>query len=248
MVTRSVTDPSAENYTRLVADQFFLRVFADTLVTAATITAVCLVLGYPYAYLMAKVSRRYLAILFAAVLVPLWTSWLVRTFAWMALLSDKGVINTALVDLGVISAPIPLIRNSFGVIVGMSYILLPFMILPLYAAMRKIDHELVIAARGLGATPAQAFWRVFVPLSAPGVLAGSVVVFVVAIGFYVTPALLGSPQNLMVGELIVNRFSEALEFGQGSAMAVVLLLVIGGLLALGARYSPAMKSMGGGGR
>lgn len=248
MVVRSFTDPSVENYTMLAESDLYLRVLLQTLRTGLIITAFCLLVGYPFAYLMLRASDGWRIVLLAAVVLPFWTSWLVRTFAWMAILRDTGVVNKTLMSLGVIDEPLALIRNLVGVTLGMSYIMLPFMILPLYAAMTRIDWSLVQAARSLGASPSRAFLRVFLPLTLPGALAGSFLVFVVSVGFYVTPAMLGSPSDMMIGELIVARFNENLAFGQGSALSVVLLAAVALVLLLASRVSPVMRTLHGAGR
>lgn len=245
MVERSFTDPGPENYATLVETGLYGRVLLQTLETAAIATVACLLLGYPFAYLMVASTPRMRALLVLVVLLPFWTSWLVRTFALIVLLQDTGLINTALQDLGLIDDPLPLIRTSTGVALGLTYVLLPFMILPLYAVMTKIDGRLVQAARSLGATRAQAFFKVFVPLSLPGVVAGSFLVFILSIGFYITPALLGSSENMMIGQLIAQQFSELLQFGQGSAIAVVLLVVVGALLFVGSKLGPVAKALRG---
>jgi putative spermidine/putrescine transport system permease protein len=245
MVERSFTDPGPENYATLIETGLYGRVLLQTLETAAIATAACLLLGYPFAYLMVASTPRWRALLVLIVLLPFWTSWLVRTFALIVLLQDTGLINTALQDLGVIDDPLPLIRTSTGVAIGLTYVLLPFMILPLYAVMTKIDGRLVQAARSLGATRTQAFFKVFVPLSLPGVVAGAFLVFVLSIGFYITPALLGSSKDMMIGQLIAQQFSELLQFGQGSALAVVLLVVVGVLISVGSKLGPVAKAIRG---
>jgi putative spermidine/putrescine transport system permease protein len=161
--------------------------------------------------------------LLIAVLLPFWSSLLVRTFAWQVLLRDTGVINRFLLDLGLISEPLTLIRTTGGVIIGMSHILLPFMVLPMYAVMRRIDPEYGRAAANLGASPLSAFLRIFLPLSLPGVLAGSLLVFVLALGFYITPALLGGLRDQMISQLIVQQIQQRLDWGFGTAMSVLLV-------------------------
>jgi ABC-type spermidine/putrescine transport system permease subunit I len=172
---------------------------------------------------MAIVPGRVAGILLIAVLLPFWSSLLVRTFAWQVILRDTGVINRFLLDLGLISHPLTLIRTTGGVIIGMAHILLPFMVLPIYAVMRRIDPEYGRAAANLGAPPFSAFLRVFVPLSLPGVFAGSLLVFVLALGFYITPALLGGLKDQMISQLIVDEVQQALDWGSASAMAVLLM-------------------------
>jgi putative spermidine/putrescine transport system permease protein len=226
MSYRSVTDPPGaglSNYSEFFGQAANLRVLGNTFWIAFLSTVTCLVIGYPYAYLMTIVPARVAGLLLIAVLLPFWSSLLVRTFAWQVILRDTGVINSFLQDLGLISEPIPLIRTTLGVIVGMSHVLLPFMVLPIYAVMRRIDPEFGRAAANLGASPWRAFVRVFVPLTLPGVLAGALLVFVLALGFYITPALLGGARDQMISQLIVSEVQQALDWGSASAMAVLLM-------------------------
>jgi ABC-type spermidine/putrescine transport system permease subunit I len=226
MSLRSVTDPPGaglSNYSEFFDQAANLRVLGNTFWIAFLSTVTCLVIGYPYAYLMTIVPARVAGLLLIAVLLPFWSSLLVRTFAWQVILRDTGVINSFLEDLGLISEPLPLIRTTLGVIIGMSHILLPFMVLPIYAVMRRIDPEFGRAAANLGASPARAFVRVFMPLTLPGVLAGALLVFVLALGFYITPALLGGARDQMISQLIVSEVQQALDWGSASAMAVLLM-------------------------
>jgi putative spermidine/putrescine transport system permease protein len=241
---RSVSDPSPANYLVFTKSTIYGRTLWTTFLTAAVVTGVCLLLGYPYAYVMHHAGRLAAAVLGLLVLLPFWSSPLVRSFAWAALLEENGIINSLLMRLGLIDAPLPLMRNTFGVAVGMSHILLPFMVLPLYAAMRRVDRDLVAAAHSLGARPSAAFRRVFLPLSLPGVLAGSLLVFVLSLGFFIVPAMLGSPRNAMFSELIVTEVTLLLKFGVGSAMAMVLLGITLGLLWLGSRVVKVDQMVG----
>jgi putative spermidine/putrescine transport system permease protein len=226
MSVRSVTDPPGAglaNYEQFFSEQAFVKVLINTFWIALLSTVTCLVIGYPYAYLMTVVPGRIAGLLLIAVLLPFWSSLLVRTFAWQVILRDTGIINRFLLDLGVISEPLTLIRTTAGVILGMSHILLPFMVLPLYAVMRRIDPEFGRAAANLGAAPATAFLRVFLPLSLPGILAGCLLVFVLALGFYITPALLGGLRDQMISQLIVQQIQQRLDWGFGTAMSVLLV-------------------------
>jgi putative spermidine/putrescine transport system permease protein len=240
ILQQSVTEPSfgLGNYSKFFGTGVYVKVLVRTLTTSMLVTAICLALGYPYAYLMAIVPQRVAGILLIFVLVPFWSSLLVRTFAWEVILRDTGLINSTLRGLGLIDQPLPLIRNTFAVILGMTQILLPFMVLPLYANLRTIDESFMRAAANLGARPAIAFARVYLPLSLPGIAAGSLIVFIYALGFYITPALLGSPSDALLSQLVVTQISQLLDFGFGSAMAGVLLivtLVLVGLLSRVAR-------------
>jgi putative spermidine/putrescine transport system permease protein len=233
ILLRSVTEPEPGlgNFVRFFESPVFARVLVKTLQMSLVVTALCLLLGYPYAYLMTLVGGRWAGLLFIAVLVPFWSSILVRTYAWTVILQDTGVINRFLMSLGVIQEPLPLVRNFLGVVIGMVHILLPFMVLPIYAVMQRIDMDYVRAAASLGASPLTAFRRVFLPLSLPGVYAGCLLVFVVALGFYITPALLGSPRQAMLSELVVQQISQLRNWGMGSTLAVVLLVVTLAVLA-----------------
>ena len=244
MGARSVTDPSPANYGVFFESPVYAKVLWTTLRTSFVVTVVSLLLGYPYAYVMHHAKPRAQAALIALVIVPFWSSLLVRTYAWTVLLQDTGVVNSLLKRLALIDQPLALMRNTLGVTVGMSHILVPFMVLPIFATMRRIDVDLIPAAEGLGARPFAAFRRVFLPLSLPGVFAGCLLVFVLALGFYITPALLGNPQNAMFSELVVNMVSERLEFGVGSALAITLLAVTLVLLWVGSRFVRVSEALG----
>jgi putative spermidine/putrescine transport system permease protein len=245
MAITSLTEPSPANYLVFTESPIYLRVLGTTFRTAFIVTVICLVLGYPYAYAMHHAGPRLAAVLTVAVLFPFWSSLLVRTYAWTVLLQDSGVLNSVLQELGLIDRPLALMRNSLGVTIGMSQILLPFMILPIYAVMRRIDPDLTPAAASLGARPFTAFRRIFLPLSLPGILVGSLLVFVLALGFYITPALLGSPRDAMLSELIVNQVSQQLDFGVGAALAMVLLVLTLGLLWAASRPVRIGEALGG---
>jgi len=247
VLTQSFTEPEPglQNYTDFFGSPVYLDVLANTFWIAGMVTVATVALGFPYAYLMTLAGPFWRGVLMVAVLVPFWTSLLIRTFAWVLMLSDTGVINTVLRDIGVITEPLPLLRNLTGVLIGMSQVMLPFAVLPMYATMRGVDRRLVQAAEGLGATPLQAFWRVYAPLTAPGVAAATLLVFVASLGFYVTPALLGGPGDVMIGELIAKQLSGVLRWGFASALAVALLVVTGLLLALVARFVDLRRMLGG---
>jgi ABC-type spermidine/putrescine transport system permease subunit I len=238
MSLRSLTDPpdaGLSNYAKFFSQEANLRVLGNTFWIAGISTLTCLLIGFPYAYLMTIVPGRVAGLLLIAVLLPFWSSLLVRTFAWQVILRDTGIINSLLEDLAVVSEPVPLIRTTLGVIVGMSHILLPFMVLPIYAVMRRIDPEFGRAAANLGATPWRAFIRVFIPLTLPGVLAGALLVFVLALGFYITPALLGGLRDQMISQLIVQQVQQRLDWGFASAMAVLLMAITFAVLFVASR-------------
>jgi ABC-type spermidine/putrescine transport system permease subunit I len=224
---RSIGDFSLHNYATIFQTPVYLRVILLTFKTSCIITLVCLLIAYPYAYAMTRAGPIGLALLSVALLLPFWVSLLLRSFAWMILLQDTGLINRLLISLGAVDHPLSLIRNPLGVGIGMTHILLPYVILPLYAVMRRIDPSLMEAASISGATPIYQFRRVFLPLSLPGVYAGALLAFTLGLGFYITPALLGGSRDTMIGQLIAGQISEQLNFGMGSALAVVLLALTG---------------------
>lgn len=235
---RSFTDPTVglDNYRHFFAQSVYTDVLVNTFATAIAVTVITLLIGYPYAYLMTIAPPLWRNVLLVLVLVPFWTSLLVRSFALVLLLRDTGAINETLISWGVIDEPITMVRNFTGVVIGMVQVMLPFMVLPLYATMRGIDRRLLQAAEGLGARPVFAFWRIFVPLSGAGVAAGSLLVFIQSLGFYITPALLGGPKNVMLGELIVQQVSSVLRWGFAAALAAILLVVTLILLAIASRF------------
>lgn len=216
-------DGGLVHYRKALTDGLYVRVLLDTLLIAGCVSALCLLLAYPLAYALAIVPAPWPAIGMALVLLPFWTSILVRTYGWMVLLGRNGLVNRALAGLGWIDNPLPLLNNWTGVLVGMTHVLLPYMVFPLYAAMRRVDASLLSAARGLGASGPQVFLRVFLPLTLPGVLAGVTLVFVLSIGFFITPALLGGGKVTMIAVLIEQQVRTFLEWGFASALSAVLL-------------------------
>jgi ABC-type spermidine/putrescine transport system permease subunit I len=208
-----------------------MLVFLRTLEIAAIVTVICLALGYPFAYWLATTTPGWRAVGFAFVLLPFWISVLVRTYAWMILLGRNGILNRNLVALGIVDAPLPLLHNTTGVVIGMVHVLLPYMIFPLYAVMRRMDPALLGAARGLGAPGWEVFRRVYLPLTLPGILSGATLVFVVSLGFFITPALLGGGRVLMIGVLIERQVRQFLDWGLAAALAVIVLAVALGIYA-----------------
>lgn len=232
---RALTDPGPQNFAIFFTDPVYARSLVTTFATAILVSVVAMAIAYPYAYLMYAAPKWMTAVLTVLVLVPFFTSLLVRTYAWTVWLQETGIINSALLDLGIIHEPLHLMRNMLGVTIGMTHALLPFMVFPIYASMLRISPDLVPAAKTLGAKPTVAFRTVFLPLSLPGVLSGFLIVFVMSLGYYVTPALLGSPRDSMMSEHIVNQIEQQIQFGTGSAIGIVLLLLTLVLLFLGTR-------------
>ena len=217
-------EPGVQNFVKLASAPVYLKALWNTVVISGSVTVTCALLAYPIAYTMAQAGGRLRRLLIFVVLVPFWSSILVRTFAWMVLLQKRGLINKTLIDyLGLIETPLTLIYNRVGVVVGMSHILLPFMILPLYAVLTRIDPTLSSAAASLGAPPVRNFLRVNLPLSLPGLFAGSLLVFVMGLGYYITPALLGGPGDAMIAQLIEMQVADFGDWGLAGALSVVLL-------------------------
>lgn len=236
IVVKSLTDPSPSNYSAIFDSGIYRRSIWSTIEMALVVTGLSLLVAYPYAYAMARSGRVLRTVLLVALMLAFWTSLLVRTYSWQILLNDTGVVNEALTTwLGVLDEPIHMIRTRFAVYVGMVHILLPYLVLALFAQLRTADPDVERAAQGMGARPWQVFWRVTLPLSLPGAVAGSVLVFVLALGFYITPAMLGGAQDVYVGEAIVLQIEEFLKPGVGAAMAVFLFAVVLVVLAVAAR-------------
>jgi spermidine/putrescine transport system permease protein len=219
-----------ENWVRLF-DPLYGIILLRTIVMAACVTAACLLLGFPLALFIARSGRRkhlYLQL----VILPFWTSFLVRTYAWMFLLRDTGLINTLLQAIGVIREPLPLLYNDGAVFIGLVYGHLPFVILPLYATLERMDKGLLEAAADLGARPWDALLRVVIPLTAPGFRAASLLAFIPSLGAYLTPDLLGGGKSVMAGNLIQNQFTTARDWPFGSAVSLLLMAIITGILVL----------------
>jgi len=246
VVLRSFTDPQLglDNYIWFFSRPVNLTVFWRTFEVSAWVTLLCLILGYPYAWMMTAVSPRMRMLMILCVLVPFWVSGVVRTLAWVILLEDSGVINRVVMALGF--EKLRLIRTQTGVIIGMTQVLLPFMIMPLYAVMRGIDLRLVQAAQSLGARPVLSFLQIYLPLSLPGILGGTVIVFILGLGFYITPALLGGPRATMLSTLAQQQVLQQLNWGRGGAMGVILLVSTLLLLAVAARFTRRRYQIAGG--
>jgi putative spermidine/putrescine transport system permease protein/mannopine transport system permease protein len=237
VVFRSVSEPAwgFGNYRYILSQGPYLQVIWITVHTAFTVTLVCLLIAYPTAYFIAHARRSVAALGYALVLIPLWTSVIIRTYAWIVIFQRQGVLNGVLEWAGATSGPIQFIPGSLGVHIGMVHILLPFMLLPILASMRRIDATLLRAGEVLGARPFQLFVHVFAPMTLPGVSAGVAMVFITALGFFVTPALLGGPKHMMAAVLIEQQASQQLNWSLASTLATALLLVTTGLYLLYAR-------------
>ncbi len=226
LLMRSFSDPSwgLQNYQTVLTKGIYLQVLWNTISIAGATTLLCLFFGYPMAYSMVHAPRLIKKLLIFVVLIPFWTSILVRTFAWLVLLQPNGLINDILTGVGLINEPLDLIFNRFGVLIGMVQILIPFMIFPLYSVMSQIDNSYVLAASNLGARPIKQFFRVYLPLSLPGIVTGSMLVFIISLGYFITPALLGGRKDTMIAQLIQQRIADFGDWGFSAALAIILLL------------------------
>jgi putrescine transport system permease protein len=223
---RIVATINFANYQALLRDSLYLSTFLYSLKVAAISTVLCLLVGYPMAYAIARSAPTTRNLLLMLIILPFWTSFLLRVYAWVGLLKSNGVINNALMALGLIDQPLQLLYTDFAVYIGIVYSYLPFMILPLYANLEKHDFTLLEAAADLGAKPMTSFFRVTLPLSLPGVVAGCLLVFIPAVGEYVIPSLLGRTDQLMIGTVLSAQFFSARNWPVASAVAIVLLLLL----------------------
>ncbi len=224
MMFRSIREPhwGVENFAAIFKTGIYLEVLWLTVRIGLVVAIASLLLGYPLAYVLARVERSKSNLMMILVLVPFWSSILVRTYAWMVLLGRQGVVNQLLLWLGVIDEPLRLLNTTLAVYIAMVHVLLPFMILPLYGVMRGIDESLLRAAQGLGARPSGVFRKIVLPLSLPGISAGCLLVFILALGFFITPALVGGPRDLMIAVLIQQQV-DLFNWPFASALAVLLL-------------------------
>lgn len=227
VIGRAFFEPQfgVDNFVTIFNSGAHFRVLLFTFTLAAEVTLICLLISYPVAYVISRAGDRMTYLALAFVLIPFWTSVVIRTYAWVAMFQRHGPVNNTLVKFGFVEEPVRFIYNDVGVLIGMVQILLPFMILPLLNTMRQVDPMLLRAAEVTGANPARVFLHVYLPLTMPGVTAGVLLVFISSIGFYVTPSVLGGPQQMMIGVLIEQYVSRTLNWPLASALATILLFV-----------------------
>ena len=237
---------SLEHYARMVESKAYARVFRTTFEVSFLTTAICVLIGYPLAYFLAQLPPRAAALCMLTVLLPFWTSLLVRTYAWLVLLQRKGLLNRWAIDMGLWDEPAKLVHNLNGTLIGMVHIMLPFLVLPLYGSMKAIDGDYMKASANLGAGPVRAFWDVFFPLSLPGLFAGALIVFILCLGFFVTPAVLGGGRVIMVSMQIADTIELFYNWGAASALGAVLLLVTLAILLAASRLLRLDRVLGGG--
>lgn len=214
------------NYAYLIEDSLYLNAYLESIKIAFVSSLLCLLIGYPMAYFIARARASVRAILLLLVILPFWTSFLLRVYGWIGILKPKGIVNSTLMNLGFIDEPLRLLQTDFATYLGITYTYLPFMILPLYANLVKLDGTLLEAAADLGARPFKTFLTVTLPLSWPGILAGSLLVFVPAVGEFVIPTLLGGPDTLMIGRVLWDEFFSNRDWPVASAVAIVMLFLI----------------------
>lgn len=245
VLTLSVTDPEPgfANYDRVLTARGPVRVLTTTMRICAITTAVTILLGFCVAMAIARLEGAHQRFLILCVVVPLWISVLVRGFSWLMLLGDTGIVNTWMIEVGLVAEPVQFVRNELGVIIGMVHYLLPYAILPILAVLRSIDDRLLFASRSLGAPPRTTFLRVYLPLALPGIFAATVIVFVFGLGFYVTPALLGGGRVVMLAESVSVSILTTARWGLGAAQAVVLLVLTMTLLGILAKTVGLKKGL-----
>lgn len=243
----SFWDPqfTLKNYVHFFTEPVYIMVVINSFKIASTVTIISLMLAYPYAYLLSSVSDDTASKLLLFVILPFWVSLLVRNYSWMILLGRHGVFNTILMDIGLVSRPIKFLYSTMGVNIGMVHIMLPYMILSLFSVMKGIDRNLMKAAQSLGANRFHTFIRVFLPLSLPGIAGGCLIVFIMSIGFFITPALLGGARDVMIAQLIEQNVSLMLRWGFAFAAAFVLLALTVVILAVYNRFLGLDRLMGG---
>src|SRR5450432_417851 len=224
------------NFKYLFTDEVYGLSYFYSIKTAFFSTLICLALGYPMAYAIARTSRSTQSILLLVIILPFWTSFLLRVYALEGIIRETGLLNTALLWLGLIDHPLQIMRTTFAVYLGIIYSYLPFMVLPLFATLEKLDHSLLEAAADLGSPPWRAFLEVTLPLSIPGIVAGSMLVFIPAIGEFVIPTLLGGPDNLMIGRVLWDEFFDNRDWPVASAVAIAFLVLLAGPIALYQHY------------
>lgn len=214
------------SYQFIASDSLYIKTYLSSIKYALITTILCLIIGYPFAYYMARSPKHLQPMLLMLIMLPFWTSFLLRIYAWKTLLVSNGVINNVLISLGMIDTPIVMMNNAFSLLLGMVYSYLPFMILPLYANLSKMDVRYLEAAADLGTSPFKAFWLITVPLSKAGIIAGSMLVFIPAVGEFVIPELLGGPSNLMIGRVLWDEFFSNNDWPMAASVAIVMICII----------------------
>lgn len=233
-----------ENY-KQVLDPLYLKVFGSSIIMATVTTMLCIFIGYPFAYFIARKSEVKRTLLITMVILPFLTNSLIRTYGWSILLRTEGIINTLLIKLNIITEPLKLMYNDFGVILVMVYTLLPFMILPLYSSIEKLDKALLEASKDLGAKSIKTFLKITLPLTLPGIFAGTIMVFIPTLGYFFIPDLIGGSKSMLVGNLIKNQFMSARNWPLGSALSIVLIIFALIMVSIYKKSGGNMEDIGG---
>src|SRR5690606_28718911 len=233
----TLPEPGLGQYRTALGDPLVRTVFWRTLRICAVVTVSAVAAAYVITLLWVRGSAVQRLVVELCILIPFWISVLTRAFGWLALLTNRGLINSWLTQLGIISEPLTLVRNEFGVVLGMAHYLIPFAVFPIASAMRSLDERVLLAARGMGASRLRTFWQVFLPMTGPGVLGAAVIVFVFALGFFITPSILGGGRSVMAAELIYLRIFQSPDWGLGAAISVLMMVTVGLLLALLMRFA-----------
>lgn len=243
----SFTDPAPglSNYAALIDKTSLQRLIWTTVRVCLITTALSILLGYSIAYAMANANEKNRQTMMLLILISFWISVLIRTFSWLMLLGRNGLVNNGLMSIDIISSPIPFVRNELGVLIGMVHYMIPYAVLPLIASMQSIDARILAASRNLGASPLQTFWRIYLPLTRPGIIAASLLVFILSLGFYVTPAIMGGGKVLMVAEYISVQILVTLRWGTAAMLAVLMLVSVLALLFLLSRFMKLSAVLGG---
>ncbi|WP_119462032.1 ABC transporter permease [Rhodospirillaceae bacterium SYSU D60014] len=240
----TLPEPGLSNYERVFTDPIVLGVLLRTLRICAVVTIVTTAAAYALAYIWVQGSPRQRIFVEFCILVPFWISTLTRAFGWLVLLYNRGLVNTWLQDLGVTTEPLTLVRNEFGVIVGMTHFLIPFAVFPIASAMRHLDERVLLASRGLGAGRLRTFWSVFLPMTMPGILGAALIVFVFSLGFFITPAILGGGRSVMAAEFVYVQLFQTANWGLAAAISVVMVAIVAVLVTLLFRLTRVEKLMG----
>lgn len=239
-----IFDWTLGNYARFT-ETLYLSIFLDTLIVALITTVLTILLGYPLAYFIAQLPQKWQQPGLILVMIPFWINFLIRSYAWVIILRTQGVLNTILLKFGLIEQPLQMLYNEVAVMLGMVYALLPFMVLPIYVSIEQLDHRLLEAASDLGASPFTAFRKITLPLTMPGIAAGTILVFISSLGMFVVPDVMGGAKSALIGNLIQNQFLSARDWPFGGALSIVLALLSLVLIVL---YYKALSAQQGGGK
>jgi putative spermidine/putrescine transport system permease protein len=240
----TLPEPGMTQYVRAFTDPVVQTVFVRTLRVCLIVTVLTTIAAYAMSYVWVFGSRTVRIMVEFFILIPFWISTLTRAFGWLALLYNRGIVNSSLQGLGFTGEPLVLVRNEFGVVVGMTHFLIPFAVLPLASSMRHIDLRVLMAARGMGSTRLRTFWSIFVPMTMPGIIGASIITFIFSLGFFITPAILGGGRSVLIAEFIYVQTFQTVNWGLAGAISVVLVLAVGALIVLFLRLTRVDKLVG----